>query len=65
MYVYVLYRNLNCWTDFDGIWNIGGPQGQEGSWGCFNPVPPPPGTGCIKGVLGVSEASAGLLEKTL
>ena len=26
--------------------------------GMFDPVPPPPGTGCIKGVLGASRASA-------
>ena len=31
--LYVLYRNPNCWTDWDEIWHRGGPQGQEGSWG--------------------------------
>ena len=42
MYVYVLYRKPSSWMDLDEIWHIGGPQGQEGSWDIFNPVPPPP-----------------------
>ena len=29
----------------------------EGSWGGFDPVPPPPGMGCVKGVQGASGAS--------
>ena len=29
----------------------------EGSWWIFDPIPPPLGTGCVKGVLGASGAS--------
>ena len=55
--VSVLYRNSNAWMDWDEIWHRGGPRGGEGSWGGFDPVPPPPGTGCVKGVRGASGAS--------
>ena len=49
----VLYRNPNGWTDRDEIWHRGGP----GGGGRFDLVPPPPGTGCVKGVWGASGAS--------
>ena len=42
--------------DRDEIWHRGGPQG-EGSWGFQPGTPPPPGTGCVKGVWGASGAS--------
>ena len=32
VYLFVLCRNPNCWTDCDEIWPGGGPQGREGSW---------------------------------
>ena len=32
-------------------------EGGEGSWGFFDPVPPPPGYGVHKGVWGASGAS--------
>ena len=53
----VLYRNPNGWTDRDEIWHRGGPRGGEGSWGGFDPVPPPPGYGVRKGGTGCSGAS--------
>ena len=37
----------NGWTDRDEIWH-----GGEGSWGGFDPVPPPPGNGVRKGGAG-------------
>ena len=49
MYVFVLHRNPNRWTDLDKIWHVGGRQEQEGSWGGFNPVPPTYGYGVDKG----------------
>ena len=52
MYVYVLYRNPKRWMDLDASWHVGGPLGGEGSWGCFNPVPPTPGYGVCKGGTG-------------
>ena len=52
MYVNVLYRNPNWRKDLVEIWHIGGPRGREGSWGCFNPVPTPPGYGVHKGDMG-------------
>ena len=45
MFVYVLYRNLNCCSDLNEIWNGSGPQCQEGFWG-WTPYPGPVGTGC-------------------
>ena len=51
MYVYVLYRNPNHWTDLDEIWQVGGPWGWEGSWGVSTQYPHPR-------VQGVSGASA-------
>ena len=53
----VLYRNPNRWTDWDEIWQRDGPRGGRfliGGWPC---TPPPPGTGCIKGVWGASGVS--------
>ena len=51
--VSILYRNPHGWTDRDEIWHGGGPRGGEGSWGGFNPVPPPPpGYGVCKGGMG-------------
>ena len=48
MYVYVLNRNPNHWMDLDEIWHIGGPQGQEGSWGFSTQYPHPPEYGVHK-----------------
>ena len=64
VYLSVLYRNPNCWMDRDEIWHRGGPR--EGKvLGFFDPVPPPSGYGCIKGVWGVSGASTVCFGKTL
>ena len=41
--MFVLYRNLNSWTDLDEIWHGGGTGGGAGSWVGFNPVTPPNG----------------------
>ena len=64
MSVCVLYRSPNHWTDWDEIWHGGGPQGWKVlGGGGLTWYPHPPGTGCINGVRGASEASA-ILAKT-
>ena len=54
----VLYRNPNCWTDLDEIWHIGGPQGQESSWGVSTQYPHPPGREYVKGLRGDAGTTA-------
>ena len=53
MYVYVIYRNPNRWTDLDKLWRVGGPQGRDGSWGGVNPVPLTPWVQVVSGASAV------------
>ena len=67
VYLFVLCRNPNCWTDCDEIWPGGGPQGREGSWrgGGWPGTPHTPGMGCKKGIGGASGASAMCFGKNI
>ena len=42
MSAFVLNRNPNHWADCNEIWHKDGPQGWEGSWQGFDPLPPTP-----------------------
>ena len=64
MYVYVLYRNPNRWTDLDEIWQVGGPGGRKGSEGYQPSTPTPWVQGAYRGSEVPLEPQSCILKKS-